>query len=657
MALAILLLLLVLVPVLVAGVYVVRGRAVGNGRDGAHHRPGGIGHDQSYDPSPGVRYAHLWGYEDTRFEFCSPRIVQVTGSRYPLAGHELPRFIPYVEQLLDVAVGPDLVEKAAAIPALPAPVRNEPFLTEIEAVFSASQVEAGDEPRLIHSHGQLSVDEIYRILRGRIPKRVVDLVVYPESEQQVLELVRAAERHDVVLIPYGGGTNVSGALKCPDDERRMIVSVDMQRMSRILELNRENNWVIVEAGITGKELERLLNEQGLTGGHIPDSIELSTLGGWIATYASGMKKNRYGNIEDIVLEAVLITPRGEVRSMPLNPRCSIGVQARGLPFGSEGSLGIITRAVLAVRPLPRVRRYGSFVFPQFDAGVRFLRAVQESGMRPASLRLTNNTEFRLGHAVTPRSTWWQSVIGRLKRYYLLRIKGFDIERMVAATAVIEGTAAEVRQQRRVLARLSREAGGLSGGSEGGRRGYQVTFAIAYIRDFLNTLGILGETFETSAPWDRIGPITSAVERELAELGRAHGVSGRPYLSYRISQIYPAGVCIYFTMGFCGRGLEQPDRTYQRIEHRLREVVLEQGGSLSHHHGVGKIRQPFIHRAHSPGAIRALRAMKAAMDPANVFAAANNVFGPEQDSATHPPPPPPVHTEAEQAANPALGGRS
>jgi alkyldihydroxyacetonephosphate synthase len=245
--------------------------------------------------------------------------------------------------------------------------------------------------------------------------------------------------------------------------------------------------------------------------------------------------------------------------------------------------------------------------------------------------LTNNTEFRLGQALSPAAGGWHGFVSRLKKRYVIDVKNFDPTKMVACTVVMEGTAEEVRQQEETLSRILKETGGLSGGAEGGKRGYRATFAIAYIRDFLNQLGILGETFETSAPWSRIEGITKAVKAELLRLCEQHSVTGKPYLSYRISQSYQSGVCIYFTMGFFGRDLTDPEETYQKIEHRLREVILEQGGSLSHHHGVGKVRKDFVPRVHSPSAISALHAVKEALDPKNVFAAGNNVFGlkPEQ----------------------------
>lgn len=578
-----------------------------------------------YDPAPGTRYAHLWGYDDTRFEFVDARTVRLTGSRYPLAGAPLPHFMPFVEALLGVPVDPEHVQASVPPPALPAPQRNEAFVTALSQAAPELQLEDDNKARLVHSHGQLSVDEIYRLLGGVVPKRLVDLVAHPSTEDEVRALVRLADRHDVVLIPYGGGTNVSGALACPPSERRMVVSVDMRQLNRVLAIDRANGWVEVEAGITGKDLEIRLEAEGLTTGHVPDSVEFATVGGCIATNASGMKKNRYGNIEDLVLDAVLVTPRGEVRTTPVVPRRSTGIQSQRLAFGSEGGLGIITRATLQVWPLPEVLRYASFVFPDFAAGVRYLQAVQAAGVRPASIRLTNNTEFRLGQALGRAKRGASALKAKLTKYYVTRVRGFDPERMVACTVVMEGGADEVRQQERGLFGLLKAYGGLSGGPENGRRGFAVTFAIAYIRDFLNTLGIFGETLETSAPWSRIHAITDAVEAELRRMCAERGVAGTPYLSYRLSQSYRTGACIYFTMGFCARGLEDPVGTFHEIEHRMREVILEQGGSLSHHHGIGKIRQGFVPQVHSEASIEAVRALKRALDPNDVFGVANHAF--------------------------------
>ncbi|MDE2736883.1 MAG: FAD-binding oxidoreductase [Gemmatimonadota bacterium] len=582
--------------------------------------------DACYDLSDGERHPHKWGYTDTRFEFDGPKTVRVTGSRYPLAGFTMPHFIPFVEEMLQVPIDPDemAVEKESHV--VPPSRADASLVAAWQDELGAERVSLDDEERLIHSHGQLSVDEVYRLLYGDALERVIDLVIYPESGDHVRAIVRLASEHNVCLVPYGGGTNVSGALALPTDDDRVFASVDMRRMNRIVDLDKDNLQACIEAGISGKELERELAARGYTVGHDPDSIELSTLGGWIATNASGMKKNRYGNIEDIVLEATLVTPTGAVETLHTTPRNSTGIQPRGLLFGSEGNLGIITKAVLKIHPLPEVREYGSLVFKSFAQGVEYLQALRQTGTLPASIRLVNNQEFRFGQALKAAPPPLKHLKEKVQKFALLKVLGFDPLKMAACTIAMEGTSAEVDHQKRTIFKLAKAHGGKSAGATNGRRGYMATFGIAYIRDFLNQFDFLGETFETSVPWSRIHDVTQAVQAELTAQCSARGVAGRPYLSYRVTQTYHTGVCIYFTMGFSGRGLEHPIEVYHDIEHALRQTILDNGGSLSHHHGVGKIRQSFVQHIQSDNSIEALRKTKEALDPQNIFGIQNGIFG-------------------------------
>jgi alkyldihydroxyacetonephosphate synthase len=584
--------------------------------------------DVFYDPRDGERYLHKWGYADTRFEFDGPKTVRVTGSRYQISGFRMPGLIPFVEDIIKLPISEDDLIEERVNYEVPDPVRNEAFETGLKSAFKEDQVTSDAKARLSHSHGQLSVDEIFRVLTGGTFQRIVDVVVFPEGEDDVRAIVKLAVDHDVCLIPYGGGTNVSGALAVPEDESRTICSVDMRRMNRILWVDKGNNLACIEAGIQGKDLEQKLGEQGLTTGHDPDSIEFSTLGGWISTNASGMKKNRYGNIEDIVLEASLVTPLGELETKAVTPRNSTGVQPRTLLFGSEGNFGIITKAVMKIHPIPAARDYGSLVFSSFEQGVDYLRALRETGSLPASIRLVNNTEFRMGQALKPEHTFWGGVMSSIQKFVLTRVKGFKPDQMAACTFLIEGTAEEVRYQRKMIFRVARRFGALSGGASNGKRGYALTFGIAYIRDFVSQLGIMGETFETSVPWTRIHDVCRAVTEELDRQMEALGIHGRPYFTYRVTQTYHTGVCIYFTLAFSGKGLDDPAATYNELESHLRQVILDNGGSLSHHHGIGKLRASFLAQVQSEASSHVLRETKRAMDPNNIFGAKNGVLADE-----------------------------
>ena len=569
-------------------------------------------------------WGHRWGYKDTRFVVNPDRSVKVTGNRYAVSGYDMPDFIPFVEEMLGVTIDLSDIKPERADKPVPEPKRNAAFDAVLAAAFAANQFTNDRRERLLHSHGQTTADEVYQVLYTHL-ERVVDLVVYPESQADVEQLIQLAQAHDVCLVPYGGGTSVSCALKLPADETRTIVSVDMRRMDAIEWIDRENFRACVQAGILGSHLEERLAAEGFTCGHEPDSVELSTLGGWIATNASGMKKNRYGNIEDIVENVTLVTPRGVIEHSMAMPRVSMGIEPKQVAFGSEGNLGIITRAVIRIHKLPDVKRYGSYVFRDFQTGTAFLYDLSQAGVLPASIRLVDNVQFRFGQALKARPTSSEKLMSRVQKTVLFSIKGFDPHELVAATIVMEGTAEEVAYQAAAIKRIAARHGGVSGGAHNGQRGYMLTYAIAYIRDFLTDYHIIGETYETTVPWSRIQEVCDAVAERAYAMHREFGLPGNAYVSPRITQLYHTGVCIYFTHGFSAKGADAPDRIFAEIEHVMRETIMAHGGSISHHHGIGKLRRDFIEQTLTPAGMELLREVKEGVDPGNVFGIANNVF--------------------------------
>jgi len=454
---------------------------------------------------------------------------------------------------------------------------------------------------------------------GRIP----DVVIYPEAESQVTSLIEVAKAHNVTLIPYGGGTNVTDALRCDEREQRTIVSVDMRRMNRILWIDRENMMAAIEAGAVGRHIMAELRKHGVTMGHEPDSVEFSTLGGWIATNASGMKKNRYGNIEDLVLDVTVATADGKLERTSASPRESVGLDLRRLMFGSEGTLGIITSAVVKIFPLPEVQRYGSVLFPTFEAGFKFMYDLAREATPPASVRLVDNLQFQFGLALKPKSSGGLADLkSKAEKFFVTRIKGFEPFKMVACTLVFEGTRGEVTRQESDLYRIAARHGGMKAGAENGRRGYQLTYSIAYIRDFLMNYYIIAESFETSVPWTSALALCENVKRRLTDEYARRRLPGKPFVTARVTQVYRTGVCIYFYFGFYYKGIPNPQEVYLELENIARDEILNSGGSLSHHHGVGKLRRAFLPRIMSDTAIQWKRGLKKSLDPRNVFGAGN-----------------------------------
>ena len=569
---------------------------------------------------------HTWGYADTKL-FVHPEdmTVEMTGSRYNLCGYRMPYLIPFAREVLGADI--DFSETRPTVKNPPvAPARsNEGFVNAIKNKLGPQQSAQDDRIRLIHSHGQTTVDEVSKVIYDKID-RVVDLVVYPESQEDCVAIIEAAREHNVCLIPYGGGTNVSSALMIPESETRMVVSVDMRRMDKIEWIDRTNMRASVQAGILGSKLEALLEKEGLTTGHEPDSVELSTLGGWIATNASGMKRNRYGTIEDIVEGMTLVTPSGIVEERHPMARVAMGTQVQKALFGSEGNLGLITRAVVKLHKLPEAKKYDAYVFKDWKTGVAFMYDLYHTGVVPASIRLVDNTQFRFSQALKPAPEGMGVVMDKVQNFVLKSVKGFDSRQIVVSTLVFEGSAQEVAFQEKVVGDIAKKHGAVSAGATNGQRGYMLTYAIAYIRDLFAAHYIIGETYETTCPWSRIQEVCDAVARTVEAEHKAYGFPGKPYSSPRLTQMYRSGVCIYFTHGFYHKGVENAEEKFAEMEKTIRQAIMDAGGSISHHHGVGKLRQQFLPQTMTPTSEHIVRELKSAVDPENIFGVRNNVLG-------------------------------
>ena len=568
-------------------------------------------------------WGHKWGYRDSGFKVNDDKSVTFTGSRYPICGKRLYNFVPFVEDILGVefSIKPKIqeVEKKH----VSEPKVNVSFMADLRKAFSPDRFSDEHNERLLHSHGQHSTDEVYKVLYNKL-EQFADLVFYIESEEEAVQLVDLAEKHDVCLIPYGGGTNVTNALRPPKEEKRMVVSVDTRRMAGVESVDEKNLMVTVQAGITGKVLEQELNQRGFTVGHEPDSYEFSTVGGWISTNAAGMKKHKYGNIEDIVQNMRMVTPMGIINQKRPLTRSSFGIKAQNILFGSEGNLGIVTSATLKVHRLPESSAYESIIFRDWDTGVRFMYDLFHSNMVPASARLADNLQIRLGNALKENKEGLRKILDDFKKYILFNIKGVDPERFTAAVFKIEGSNTEVRNQRENLRTLSKKHGGILAGESTGKSGYLATMVIAYIRELIFTQNVLGETMETAVPWSKINQVKNEAHKLLIQLHKENNLPGKPFFTSRISKIYHTGVCMYNTIAMSFEGIKSPEDVFTGIEHRMRENFIKNGGSISHHHGVGKLRKDFMRDTISESSIEMVRGIKQAQDPKNVFGAKNNI---------------------------------
>ncbi len=563
-----------------------------------------------------------WGFADSGFAITDDGKVTMTGSRYPLSGKVLPHLIPWISGILGIDVDPFDRNEPHYPPQVPAPVQNRKFQKALDDIIPSSRQSDDAETRLRRGHGHTQED-IWAIRYGSIA-RVPDRVVWPETEDEIEALVQAAVKHDVAIVPYGGGSNVSEALRCDANETRMIVSVDLGRMNRILWVDPQNHTACIQAGAYGRHIHTALKAHGFTMGHEPDSVEFSPLGGWIATNASGMKKNRYGNIEDIVRDVTAITVDGKLERYSVGPRESIGLNPRNLLFGSEGNIAIITSAIVSIFPVPDIRSFDSVLLHNFEDGVALTEELMRQGNIPASVRLVDNMQFQFSQALKPATTGTLARIkSRFQKFMVTKLYGYKPDQMCVLTLVYEGNKREVSQQQSRVRKLAKKYHGLTAGAENGKRGYTMTFAIAYIRDFVMKHWVIAESFETSVPWSNVVELCDRVKKRVVAEHARRNLPGSPYVTCRVTQLYPTGVCVYFYLAFYYKGVENPSEVFSEIEHAARDEILKSGGSLSHHHGIGKIREQFVDRIHSPAGRTTVQKVVAALDPTRVFGASNH----------------------------------
>ncbi|XP_046403429.1 alkyldihydroxyacetonephosphate synthase [Ischnura elegans] len=562
-----------------------------------------------------------WGYRDSQF-VVKDGVIEFTGSRYPIGKLTLPYFTQWVKDVFNADLNqrnpPQSLPKAEDFPP---PILNKDFLNAIKKTEITYSVEGVD--RLVRSHGH-TLHDIF-VLRQSQFARIVDIVVWPVSHGDVVKVVELASRFNVVVIPFGGGTSVTGAVSCPENESRTIVSLDTSQMNRILWLDRDNLLACCEAGIIGQDLERELKSQGFTTGHEPDSYEFSSLGGWVATRASGMKKNVYGNIEDLVVHVKMVTPTGVLEKQGRAPRLSCGPDLHHVVLGSEGTLGVITEVVMKIRPLPKCKKYGSIVFPDFEYGVQCMREVAKKRCQPASIRLMDNEQFHFGQVLRSAPGPLSRFLEGIKHAYAKYLLGLHPEKMCVATLVFEGDPEDVALQETKIYAIAKEYGGVPAGQTNGERGYMLTFVIAYIRDLGLEYNVVSESFETSVPWDRTIALCRNVKYRVAQECKVHGVK-HFLITCRVTQTYDAGACVYFYFAFNYSDIvgKDPVEVYEEIEASARNEILASGGSVSHHHGVGKIRRRWVSDAVSPLGVEVLKAVKQRVDPSNIFACGNLV---------------------------------
>ncbi|MFZ2009437.1 MAG: FAD-binding oxidoreductase, partial [Candidatus Sulfotelmatobacter sp.] len=452
--------------------------------------------------------------------------------------------------------------------------------------------------------------DLFRMRRG-LADGAPDLVLYPENEHDVLLTLRAAARHDVVVIPFGGGSNIAGCLE-RSDNRRVVVSLDMRRMRRVLEVDTESFTARIEAGAFGPDLEEQLNGYGLTLGHFPDSFLHSTLGGWIATRSAGMQSDKYGKIEDMVIALRMVTPVGVLATRTV-PKSSNGIDVNHLCIGSEGTLGVITEATMRVHPRPELRRTHGYLFPEFEAGIEAMHECVRKECVPSMLRLSDLDKTALSLAFKPPSSGLSQAATKIMKSYL-KAKGFDSRACLMLTTFEGSKNGAVRQHSQVNS-IYRRFGAVDLGSGSGKSFESTKYDFPHIRDFLLDRGITSDVSETSTVWSNIVPLYQATTAGLRAAIQESGV--RPWVGCHISHTYQSGASLYLTFA-CRQQDGHEMQQYLHAKRTVQQSFIDQGATLSHHHAVGTEHLPWLTDDISPVGVMAVAAIKGGLDPDNIM---------------------------------------
>src|SRR5215208_2963645 len=411
-----------------------------------------------------------------------------------------PELAPFIERFLGLDVrrrGTSAIAfEDLKIPAatLPAGLR-----TELEGAVGADHLSTDDHGRVVHGRGK-SLTDLIRQRRGDLG-RLPDVVVRPGKEDEVAAVLRAALEVDAVMIPFGGGSSISGSLEAEPGETRPVISTDLARLNRVLSVDATSQLARVQAGVFGPDLERQLNAQGWTCGHFPDSFTHSTLGGWIATRSSGMQSDRYGDVAELTRGMRVVTPSGLLTVRPV-PSTSTGPSVREMVLGSEGRLGIITELTIHVRRVPAERNILAYLFPTWPAALAAMRDIAASEASPSVTRVSDAPETAFSFATRNSPTPLDRVKSAALQAFLRR-KGWNLEAMCLSFIGYEGSAEHVAAQRKLAERIVKRHGGLGIGSSPGQLYDQKKFDTPYIRDFLLDRGAPGDVSETAAPWSRL----------------------------------------------------------------------------------------------------------------------------------------------------------
>ena len=482
--------------------------------------------------------------------------------------------------------------------ALPEP---RPVPEAVGDAMPAGRLLTDAEARLRRAAGR-SYPDLMRLRSGKL-ELAPDAVAVPADRAEVAAVLSACAGARVAVVPFGGGSSVVGGLDAVADGHAAVISLDLGAL-RGVELDRTSLTATLGPGLRGPEAEAALGGLGVTLGHFPQSFEQATIGGYAATRSAGQASSGFGRFDEMVTALELTSPAGVLRTRE-TPHTAAGPSLRELVLGSEGTLGVITEVTCRVRPAPQLRRYEGWIAADFASGREIIRELAQRDEMPDTLRLSDEEETRVSLQLAGSEGWQKRALDaylglRRRRGGCLLICGWEGEREA------------VRRRRSLAGRRLRAGGAVALGGRAGRTWEKGRFEGPYLRDELLGLGVLVETLETAHSWRRLEELYRAVGDALRE-----ALGPRSIVMCHLSHAYADGASLYFTFFAAARPGEELEQ-WRAAKTAACEAIVSAGGTITHHHAVGRDHAPYMGAEVGELGLEALRAVKQRLDPAGVM---------------------------------------
>lgn len=502
-----------------------------------------------------------------------------------------PEFLKMTTQLLQAQLKVKVFEKTEAPQIEQLQLRKTRFVlpSHLKAFCTDNAYE-----RAFHSFGRAFRD-VWRALHRQFDNPP-DYVAFPENENQIANLYEFAVVHKIALVPFGGGSSVVGGVEPTTNSKyNGVISVDLLKLDKVMEIDKVSRSARVQAGIFGPALEQYLKKEGLSLRHYPQSFEFSTLGGWIATRSGGHYASLYTHIDEFVESLKMIHPRGITQTRRL-PGSGAGPSEERMLIGSEGIFGIIAEAWMRLQHLPVFKQSVSVHFPEFQQGLGALREIAQSGLYPSNARLVSPMEAFSNGLGDGRST--VLILGFESHLYPV---DFHLQEALKICKEFNGN----------WKNRTEKAANLQKSDEKAEQWKRSFLQAPYLRDELIQLGLVVETFETAITWDRAESFISQMEQTAQTAIERY--CGNGLVTVRITHIYPDGLAPYFTIIAKGEKNSQLEQ-WDAIKKEVSDAIIHLGGTITHHHAVGKDHQPYYEKQQGEHFAEALRKLKSTFDP-------------------------------------------